>query len=109
VAVLNRRAEFAPLFDQFAINIAFWGALVLTANSDTKFVGLLVTLIIAAASVQWGFRQRRELFLMYAFVYTIIAINIVIVETLIIMLSAILGIVGLFLIHARFQKRLANA
>ena len=106
---LNRRGEFAPLFDQFAINIAFWGALVLTANADTKLLGLLVTLIIAAASVGWGFRQRRELFIMYAFVYTIIAINIFVAEVLIIMLSAILGIVGLFLIHARFQKRLANA
>jgi len=107
--VLNRKPEFGPLFDQFAINIAFWGALILTANSDTKLLGLLVTLILAAAAVAWGFRQRRELFVMYSFVYTIIAINIVVAELFLIFVSTVAGIAALFVIHAAFQKRLANA
>jgi len=107
--VLNRRPEFAPLFDQFAINLAFWGSLILTAHSDTKLIGLLVTLLIAAGAVWLGFHQRRELFLMYAFVYTIIAINIVVAEALLVLVSTVAGIAALFVIHAAFQKRLANA
>src|SRR5581483_361502 len=33
---MNRKAEFNPVFDHFATNIAFWGALVLTFNDDTR-------------------------------------------------------------------------
>jgi len=107
--VLNRRPEFTPLFDQFAVNLAFWGSLILTAHSGTKLVGLLVTLLIAAGAVWLGFRQRRELFVMYAFVYTIIAINIVVAVPMLILVSTVAGIAALFVIHAAFQKRLANA
>lgn len=106
---VNRERSFAGVFDQFAINLAFWGALVLTASSDTKLVGLLLTLAIAAAALWWGFRQRRELFVMYAFVYAIIAINIFIAEALVVLVSAIAAIAALFVIHARFQKHLADA
>ena len=106
---VNRKQSFAPVFDQFVVNLAFWGALILTANSDTNVAGLLITLAIAGAALWWGFRQRRELFVIYAFVYTIIAINIFVAQALVVLVSAIAAIAALFVIHGRFQKRLANA
>jgi len=106
---VNREPSFAGVFDEFAINLAFWGSLILAANSDTRFAGLLITVAIAGAALWWGFRQRRELFVMYAFVYTIIAINIFVAEALVVLVSAIAAIAALFVIHARFQKHLANA
>ncbi|HUJ14097.1 MAG TPA: DUF2157 domain-containing protein [Thermoanaerobaculia bacterium] len=107
--LVNRVAAFKPIFDQFAMNIAFWGALILTADEDMKFAGLLVTVALAAAALRLAFAQRRELFLMYAFVYTIIAINIVVLQLAFMLMSAIAAIGALFVIHAIFQQRLARS
>ncbi len=107
--VLNRRAAFTPLFDQFAINIAFWGCVILTFVSDSRALGLVVTLILAAAVLRHGFRSRREIFIMYAFIYTLIVINILVAEVFVVLASTVVAIVGLFVIHAEFRKRVANA
>ena len=107
--VLNRRAAFAPLFDQFAIHIAFWGCVILTASSEARALGLVVTLILAAAVLRHGFRSRREIFIMYAFIYTLIVINILVAEIFVVFASTVVAIVGLFVIHAEFRKRVANA
>ena len=106
---IDRHPPFKPLFDQFAINFAFWGALALTTNHGFRFLGLLITMALGVGAVMWGFRQRRELFIMYAFVYTIIAINIVVAEALLILFSTIAGIVGLFVIHVALQERMAKS
>jgi hypothetical protein len=114
----NRRSDFASLFEHSAANVAFWGALMLTADSPTRVVGLLVTLIFAAASLTYGLKQRLELFVMYAGVYALIAIDIVIVDWIhepiiasgYLLISSVAAIAALFVIHARFhEKRLADA
>ena len=107
--VLNHQPAFRPLFDQFAINFAFWGGLALTTDHSLRFLGLLITIALGAGAVMWGFRQKRELYVMYAFVYTIIAINIVVAEPVLIMFSTIVGIVGLFIIHVALQQHLAKS
>ena len=116
--VLNRRPDFTPLFEHFAINIAFWGSLILTATRSTRFLGLLVTLTLAGAVLFLGVRSRRELFVIYAAVYALIALDIVIVgfipepiiAAIYLLFSTIVAITGLFVIHARFQSQhVANA
>ena len=106
--IVNHQPAFKPLFDQFAINFAFWGGLALTTDHSYRFLGLLITIALGAGAVMWGFRQKRELYVMYAFVYTIIAINIVAAEPLLILFSTIVGIVGLFVIHVALQERMAK-
>src|SRR2546430_9826715 len=49
----NRKPDFAPLFEHSATNIAFWGALTLTADDTTRYVGLLVTLVFAGVSLTY--------------------------------------------------------
>jgi predicted membrane protein DUF2157 len=114
----NRKPDFSSLLEHFATNIAFWGALTLTADKPTRFLGLLVTLVFAGLSLWYALKRRLELFVMYAGVYALIAIDIVIVEwinepiiaTAYILISSIAAIAALFAIHARFhEKRLANA
>lgn len=114
----NRKPDFASLLEHFAANIAFWGAVTLTADEPTRVAGLLVTLIFAACSLTYGIRQRRELFVMYAGIYALIAIDIVVVDLLHeqilaagwVLISSIAAIAALFVIHARFNaKRLADA
>jgi hypothetical protein len=116
--IANRKTDFTPLFDHSATNIAFWGALTLTADDATRVIGLLLTLIFAAGALKYGLRRRRELFLMYAGVYALIAIDIVIVDWLhgtivtaaYLLVSTIAAIAALFVIHVRFQsERLADA
>ena len=114
----NRKPDFTAMFDHWAANVAFWGAISLTIDENWRFAGLFATLILAAVVVTYGVRQRRELFVMYAGVYALIAIDIVIVfllhEPILsvfwILVSSIVAIVALFVIHARFNaKRLADA
>jgi len=107
--IVNRYAPFKPVFEQFAINFAFWGGLALTTDRSLRFLGLLVTILLGVGAVLWGFRQKRELYVMYAFVYTIIAVNIVAAEALLVLFSTIVGIVGLFVIHVALQERLAKS
>jgi hypothetical protein len=114
----NRKPEFASLFEHFAANIAFWGGITLTADEPTRLIGLLVTLIFAALSMTYGLRKRLELFVMYAGVYGLIAIDIVIVDWIhepiiasaYLLVSSIAAIAALFVMHARFnEKRVADA
>src|SRR5712691_2097861 len=114
----NRKTDFNSLFEHSATNIAFGGTLTLTAASATKYAGLLLTLIAAAGSLIYGLKGRRELFVMYAGVYALIAIDMVVVDLIhegifvafYLLVSTIAAIAALFAIHVRFQnERLANA
>jgi len=114
----NRKADFASLFEHSATNIAFWGALTLTIDDTTRYVGLLVTLVFAAVSIMYGIKRRLELFVMYGGVYALIALDIVIciwihepiIAALYLTISSIAAIAAMFVIHARFNdKRVANA
>ena len=114
----NRKADFNALFEHAATNIAFWGAITLTIEPSTKYLGFLVTVIFAAASLLYGAKTRRELFVIYGGVYALIAIDIVIVGwmnepimiTFYLLVSTIAAIAALFATHVRFQReRLADA
>jgi len=48
---IDRRArsirDFEPLFEHFAANLAFWGALIFTTDRDTRWFGLAIALVLA--------------------------------------------------------------
>jgi predicted membrane protein DUF2157 len=114
----NRHAPFAAVLDQFGVNFAFWGTIILCSNKDSRYFGFILAVLLATIVLRIGFRQRREIFVMYAFVYTIIAIDIVVVSVIdeevlaamYLMVSTVVAIVFMFVIHGRFQKQhLASA
>jgi hypothetical protein len=104
--------DFEPLFEHFAANLAFWGALIFTTERDTRLLGLAIALALATFSLVHGFRRRRELFVIYAYVYGLIAVDIVvgnflhdeIVLASYLLLSTVAVIVALFVTHMRFRK-----
>src|SRR6266536_5291931 len=104
--------EFEPLFEHFGTNIAFWGALILTVNRDTRWTGLLIAMVLAALSLYHGVSRHRELFVIYAVVYGLIAIDIVILdrelgqiaEAAYVVFSTALAIAALIMVHFRFRK-----
>jgi predicted membrane protein DUF2157 len=109
---LRRRTTFTRVFDHFATNLAFWGALSLLSESTTRIAGCLLAIVFAIASAVFGVRAREEPFVIYAWIYGMIALDVLIVdkmrnETLILfylVLSTIAAIVALFRTHALMRS-----
>lgn len=109
--IANRKREFDETYEHFAAVFALLGGLTLTFDSGWHFAGCLITVAIAAAIVWWGFRTKREPFVLYAFLAGVIAMNVVLIELLggaagffFIILSTIGSIAVLFVLHTRFKE-----
>jgi hypothetical protein len=107
-----RVRDFAPTFEHFAANIAFAGSIALMFDDETRIIGCLLALAIAAAVIFWGVRTKREMFVLYAFLYAVLAIDVLFGEFveveafdfLFVVFSIIGAIVALFAIHARVRE-----
>jgi hypothetical protein len=72
-----------------------------------------VSVIFAAAVIAYGFRTRSESFVLYAYVYAVLAIDIFVIDALsgtteillFIIISTTVAIVGLFALHSRFRRQ----
>ena len=101
---------FSRTFEHFAAHIALTGALTLMVRN--QILGGFVTLAIAAVVIAWGFRTRSEPFVLYGFVYAVIAVDAILIEVignetgglLVILVSMIAAIAGLIALHARFKE-----
>lgn len=113
---LDRRfanTGFARTIEHFAANLALLGSVAIMQVSVP--LGSLVTLTAATAVIVWGFHVRSEWFVLYAFLYAVLAVDALIIDlghwgagsVFFILLSIIGAIVGLFMIHAAF-RRMAN-
>jgi len=108
---LRARPAFSPIFEHFAANLAFWGALLLVFRHDTRLIGAALAIVFAAISLAWGLRTNAVTFVLYAYVYGIIAIDVLICELLredvlillYLVFSTIVAIVGLFVTYSRFR------
>lgn len=70
----TRRADFRHVYQQFAANFGFWGALALGAQPATRWIGAVVLLALAGIVGRAGWRERRESLLLYAVGYTTIGL-----------------------------------
>jgi len=108
-----RERSFSPVFEHFAANLAFWGALLLVFRADSRLIGAALAVLFAALSLAWGLRTHAVAFVLYAYVYGIIAIDVLICSqmrddvlvALYLLFSSILAIVGLFITYSRFRAR----
>jgi len=111
--VANRRREFERVFDHFIANLALWGGLILTFDDSTRNAGATVVIVLAVLTIAYGFRKGAEAFLIYAYIYAVIAIDVLLAPQneigglLYMTLSTIAAIVGLFVLHRRFRKAVA--
>lgn len=114
---LDRRAakakNFSPVFEHFSANLAFWGALILVFRHDSRLIGAALAVVFAVASVAWGLRTNAVAFVLYAYVYGIIAVDVLVctalhddaLVALYIIFSSVVAIVGLFITYSRFRAR----
>ncbi len=109
--VVWRETTFSRTLEHFAANAALIGGLVLM--DDRLLEGGLLTIAMAASVVAWGFVTRHEPFVLYAFLYGLIAVDWLIFEkvdhgpsnALIVLVSVVVAVAGLLLLHARFKER----
>jgi hypothetical protein len=67
---LSGPAVFESVFDNFAANIGFWGALALCLTPGARFLGLGLLAVLAAASIFKALRTEEEIFAVYGTAYT---------------------------------------
>ena len=104
---------FEPVFAHFAANLALLGAIVLAFHPGNRVVGTLLTLVVATAVIAYGVSKAAEAFVIYAYVYAVVAVDLLVVDRLhgdtsilsYLIVSTVAAIVGLFLLHARFRGR----
>lgn len=65
---------FREVYRQFAVNFAFVGALALGGDEPTRWIGVIVLLILAVLVGMAGLAERRQSFLLYAVGYTTIGL-----------------------------------
>ena len=74
----DRRARpgtsFSDVFDHFAANLAFWGAIAWCLEWPWRAAGLPLLAALAYASVRRGLDAGREMFLVYGIVYAAIGV-----------------------------------
>lgn len=110
----NTQSTFTRVFDHFATNVAFFGTLAMMTESSTRNVACLIAIALAVACAIFGVRKREEAFVIYAWIYGTIAIDVLVVSNvsssndgfafLWILVSTIAAIVGLFVTHARLRR-----
>jgi hypothetical protein len=109
----RKATVFTPVFDHTALSLAFAGALILTTNRETSDVGVLVTLALAVVTAVYAFRADAEPYLLYAAIFTTIALDTWIWQNLsgdalrsfLTLILAIAAVVFLMTAHRRFRSR----
>jgi hypothetical protein len=109
---MRRDTTFSSLFDHSAANLAFWGALTLAAHKETRPLGCAIAIALAVASMIYGQRTHQGTFVIYAWVYGTIAIDIAVCSAiseealiaLYLLFSTVAAIIGLFVSHARVRR-----
>jgi hypothetical protein len=69
----GRRLQFQPVFEHFATNLAFLGAVAWSYSASRSWLGLTVALALAALSIARGLRLRDEVFVVYGVCYGALA------------------------------------
>jgi hypothetical protein len=115
--VLDRRFRhertFDRVFEHFAANLLLWGAFALVFRSETRLPGVLLTILIATGVIAWGFAKRAEAFVLYAFVYAVIAADVLLVDWIngetaaffVVAISMVVAIVTLVMLHGAFRRQ----
>jgi len=71
----RRITDFVEVFEHFAANLAFWGAVGWCSDDGLRAAGVMALLPLAAASIGWALHSRSEAFAVYGVVYTTVGLS----------------------------------
>ena len=98
------------MLEHFAANLAFWGALTLAFDPATRPVGAAIAVAFAVVAIAYGLRTRRELFVIYGYVYGTVAVDAAVLSHLhdtaavmYVLVSTVAVIVAMVLTHFRLR------
>jgi hypothetical protein len=109
----NRREEFTPVFEHFGVHFLLLSMAALVTDEKYRIIpGSVLLIAFSIAVIAWGDRDRRELFVLYGFFYILFAVDVLVfhfirdetLAPLLIVLSIVGAIAGLFAIHSRFRE-----
>jgi hypothetical protein len=75
-------ARFREVFEHFAANLSFWGALGWCSDAHDRVIGVLALCALATVAVRTALRSGTELFAVYGVGYTALGLSIVVGEML---------------------------
>ena len=109
----RRSRSFERVFEHFAANLALAGAFMLAVDDGTRPIGVLLTVGIAGLVAWHGLRVGAESFVLYAYAYAVVAIDILVVDlisddaaiALFLLISSVAAVIGLFALHSAFVRR----
>jgi hypothetical protein len=104
--------DFIRVFEHFAANLALAGSVMLAADRQARWIGVAIALLLAAIVIRHAFIVRSEIFAIYAYVYAVIALMIVLANlrlpdeilTAMFAVTFIAAIAGLFVLHNRYRR-----
>ena len=110
---LRATPPFTAVFDQFAVNLAFWAALSLSSGQHTRLAGLALFAVLAPLVIRTGLRTSEESFIVYGVVYTAVGAGILtgrldadpLFTASALLVIVIAAAVLLWRLHARLRER----
>lgn len=111
--LVNRHRPFDEVYEQFAANLAFWGAIAWAADKEMRWIGVLVAAAVAGLAIWRGLRGGGEALVILAMIYVTIAFDVALVSVLddaaffYLLVTTPLAIVVLFVVHSRLKERTA--
>jgi hypothetical protein len=75
-------ARFRDVFEHFAANLAFWGALGWCSDARDRVIGVLALFALASVAIRTALRSGTELFAVYGVGYTALGLSIVVGQIL---------------------------
>ena len=79
-AALDGSEHFVEVFEHFAANLGFWGALALCGSPGSRAPALALLLALAGVCVYQGLRNRQEAFVIYGIGYTALGLCLIEVQ-----------------------------
>jgi hypothetical protein len=76
-ASLDGPEQFVEVFEHFAANLGFWGALALCGSPASRAPATALLLVLALVCVYQGLRNRQEAFVIYGIGYTALGLCII--------------------------------
>src|SRR5262252_2430574 len=73
-------ARFREVFEHFAANLAFWGAVGWCSNAHMRVVGVVTLLLLAAVAIRKALRSGAESFAVYGVGYSALGISLVVAQ-----------------------------
>ena len=108
---------FIEVLEHFAAHTSFWGALALSFDATTRYVGMLIVIGLAIINIRKGLRHQQEAFVVYGIIYAalglcVFAANTIRDDLLIALLELITIVVATTLLwrcHSRLKVNGTNS